>query len=662
MAQVIASTLGVIPRAGLPLIDSIVEFLRLKELLLVLDNCEHLLGAAAHISECALRRSPGVKLLATSREGLGVTGEQMWPLRSLSVPDDTQTEDDLVGSEAVRLFLERARAAEPLFAPRHADLVAIGEICRRLDGIPLAIELAAARVVAMSPAEIASLLDERFRLLTGGRRTAVERHQTLRATVDWSYSLLDERAKTVFRRLGVFAGGFDAAAAQSVASGDGVEAWDVVDALTDLVAKSMLVVERTPHGTRYQLLETMRAYGRELLDDAGEADVWRRRHAQCYASLAEDIAVGIVGPNETAWLRRLIDDVDNLRAAVVWALDRSAESDRDCAFRIAGALAFNAVNYGEIGVLAWAEWCVERARDEGLTVPAVVWAAAGWNAIEQGDWVTAVDRADNALARRNPTDVGAAFLSFLTLACVESFRGNHEAARRTIALAVDAAQARGDAVYETGALASSATFAAMAGDFDSARRHADDALALAQAVGNPTALAGAWAAVGWARWNDDPERALEAITESRRLRHGGSVFGPVISIAAVIQSRAGQSHAALIDLRDALGYSADAGLRATVLSALDRAVIVMANVGNPECAAVLGGAVTSGPLAALDTITFAVEGSMRADALAAVRERLGTTRYQGAIRRGAAMNYEELVDYALAEIDRTLQELDSGDA
>src|SRR5207253_5491944 len=186
----------------------------------------------------------------------------------------------------VRLFVERARAARPGFALDATTAAGVAEICRRLDGIPLAIELAAARVVAMNPSEIAGLLDERFRLLTGGRRTAVERHQTLRATVDWSYDQLSETEQLVFDRLGVFAGIFDADAGVAIASGDRVERFDVLDALTNLVAKSMLVAEQTPDDrTRYQMLETLRHYAREGVDEAGAGDVLRRRHARHYADV-----------------------------------------------------------------------------------------------------------------------------------------------------------------------------------------------------------------------------------------------------------------------------------------------------------------------------------------------------------------------------------------
>ena len=244
-----------------------------------------------------MRECPGVRILATSREGLGVGGEHVWPLRSLPRPGNDEDGHDAAASDAVVLFAERAEAARATFTLDASNAAAVAEICRRLDGIPLAIELAAARVVSMTPSEIRGLLDERFRLLTGGRRSAVERHQTLRATVDWSYSLLGERERAVFERLGVFAGSFDAPAAQAVVTGDGVEAWDVLDALTELVAKSMIVAEDTAEGTtRYQMLETLGQYARERLDEHGDTDRWRRRHAEYFADWAEDAGPGLARP------------------------------------------------------------------------------------------------------------------------------------------------------------------------------------------------------------------------------------------------------------------------------------------------------------------------------------------------------------------------------
>jgi len=273
LAQVVASTVGAAQRVGRSLARSIVEFLVPCRLLLVLDNCEHLLDASGQLAAAVLANCPGVRVLATSREALAVAGEQMWPVRSLAVPGAGELGQNSGDTRAVRLFCERAASARPGFELSDANQAAVVELCRRLDGIPLAIELAAARVSAMTPAEIAGLLDERFRLLTGGRRTAVERHQTLRATVDWSYALLSPVERVVFDRLAVFSGGFTMTAARAVVDGEGVEAWDVVDAVGALVAKSMVVPEAgTGEVTRYQLLETLRQYGRERLDEMGETD------------------------------------------------------------------------------------------------------------------------------------------------------------------------------------------------------------------------------------------------------------------------------------------------------------------------------------------------------------------------------------------------------
>ena len=263
----------------------------------MLDNCEHLLNAAGRFAEGVMRGCPEVRILATSREGLAVDGEQMRPLRSLSLPDPSDSVDVVAASDAATLFVDRARAACPVSNSTPTNAPAITEICRRLDGIPLAIELAAARVVSMNPGEIAALVDERFRLLTGGRRTAVERHQTLRATVDWSYSLLTEAEQRVFTRLSVFSGSFAAADATAVVTGDGIDTWDVIELIGSLVAKSMLTTDEAPDGTtRYRQLETLRQYARERLDDLGDPEVWRRRHAEHYAEFAESGRRGAARP------------------------------------------------------------------------------------------------------------------------------------------------------------------------------------------------------------------------------------------------------------------------------------------------------------------------------------------------------------------------------
>ena len=255
--------------------DTLLRFVRDRQMLMVLDNCEHLLDASAALVVALLGAAPRLTVLATSREPLGVTGEATWQVPSLSLAD-----------EAIELFADRARLARPDFAITDDNAAAVAEICRRLDGMPLAIELAAARVRALSLTEIVDSLHDRFRLLTGGSRTAVRRQQTLRASVDWSHALLTDTERVLFRRLAVFLGGFDLDAAQAVAGAGDIERYQVLDQLTLLVDKSLVVAENTSGRTRYRLLETVRQYALEKLGESGEADAVRARHRDHYTSMA----------------------------------------------------------------------------------------------------------------------------------------------------------------------------------------------------------------------------------------------------------------------------------------------------------------------------------------------------------------------------------------
>ncbi len=335
LPDVLAAALRVQPRQGMSTAESIVDALREKQLLIVLDNCEHLIAAAARMVDAIVRACPEVRVLATSREGLGVRGERMTSVRSLELPLEGSSVEALATSEAVRLFADRALEAGGGFRLDDENAAAVVALCNRLDGIPLALELAAARTRMMTPAEIASRLDERFRLLTGGSRTAVERHQTLRQAVDWSYDLLEPREQTILNRLGVFAGGFTLDAAEAVAAGGDVEAFDVLDGVAQLVDKSLVVADQRGDGTRYRLLETIRQYALERLDDAGETDTVRRRHAEWCVDFATRAHAGMRSPDELAWTTRLERESDNLRAGVTWA---AGVGDADLALRQIGAL------------------------------------------------------------------------------------------------------------------------------------------------------------------------------------------------------------------------------------------------------------------------------------------------------------------------------------
>ena len=396
MAQAVLAALRARPRTGLSTAGSVVEFLRTRTaLLLVLDNCEHLAAAAAALAADILRGCPGVRILATSQQPLGVGGEQVFGLRPLSLPTPEAGMAAAGASDAVSLFVQRATAARSDFSLTPANVAAVGEICRRLDGIPLAIELAAARVAALRPAEIAGLLDERFRLLTRGRADAASRQQTLQATVEWSYALLGEADRRVFGCLGVFPASFDAAAAADIAGADGLQRWDVLDSLTSLVGKSMVAEEEGPDQTsRYRLLETMRAYARQQLA-AGELDRLRRQHAEYYAAFAERAGLELAGPAQLEWQPRIRAERDNLQAAVTWALTEGAQA-RPLAFRIVAALAGFAITSPSTAG-GWAEACLAQIGACPPELRGMVIAAAAWSAFFIGDIPLAQRRAEDAL-------------------------------------------------------------------------------------------------------------------------------------------------------------------------------------------------------------------------------------------------------------------------
>jgi predicted ATPase/DNA-binding CsgD family transcriptional regulator len=391
--QAVASVLGVQETPGTPLVEKLVDYLEPRHVLLVLDNCEHLTEACAFLSETLLRRCPDLRVLATSREVLGIAGETLFDVPPLSLPDPHHLPavDSLPRYEASRLFVERARTVRPDFTATAGNAMAIAQICYRLDGIPLAIELAAARVRVLSVDQISIRLDDSFRLLTGSGRSVLARQRTLRATMDWSYGLLDEAERALFRRLSVFAGGFTLGAAEPVAAGEGIEEADVLDLLTSLVDKSLVIVDERDAEARYRLLETARQYGWEKLQESGEAERARGRHAQFYVAFAEEPASDTEG--QGARLRKLGAEQDNFRAAQRWFMRPNAsELDVERGLRLATALGRQRF---------WAAYALSEGRgwlDRGLandrTSPELLRARAmyeaGWLATVQGDLQQAV--------------------------------------------------------------------------------------------------------------------------------------------------------------------------------------------------------------------------------------------------------------------------------
>jgi predicted ATPase/DNA-binding SARP family transcriptional activator len=445
--------------------ERLLDALRSRRALLLLDNCEHLAEPAAALAGRLLAACAGVRVLATSREPLRVPGEARWPVPTLPVPPPGPVDaEELRRWAATRLFLQRAAAAVPGYQVRDgADADAVAEVCRRLDGLPLAIELAAARVAALPPRELAARLHDRFRLLTAGARTALPRQQTLRAVVEWSWELLDRQERTVLRRLAVFSGGCSLAAAEAVCAGGGLPAEEVADTVARLVDKSLLVAGTRPappapwwpgiealglpprpepsdREPRYRMLETVQAYAALRLAEAGEADEVARAHARWAVRLAETGDPELRGPNQLVWFERLTAELDNLRAALAWTIDRGEAA---LAVRLVGALGGFLLLAGHReeaarslrGALALPGPTPDRARGQALF--ALVWADSTGSGQRVADEIA--DQAQRALERAAANDEERLVARMLA-ATIKLFTSPGEVADRALDEAVDQAE------------------------------------------------------------------------------------------------------------------------------------------------------------------------------------------------------------------------------
>ena len=653
MAQAVLATLRARPRPGLSTAGSIVEFLRTRTaLLLVLDNCEHLASAAAALAADILRGCRGVRILATSQQPLSVGGEQVFGLRPLSLPSPDAGMAAAGASDAVSLFAQRAAAARSDFRLTPANVAAVGEICRRLDGIPLAVELAAARVAALRPAEIAGLLDERFRLLTRGRADAADRQQTLQATVEWSYALLGEAERRVFDCLGVFPGSFDAAAATDVAGAARLEQWDALDSLTDLVSKSMVAEEEGLDQTsRYRLLETMQAYARPQLA-ADELGRLRHRHAEHYAAFAERAGLELLGPAQLEWQQRIRAERDNLQAAVTWALT-SGDQARPPAFRIVAALVlFAATSPSTAG--GWAEACAAQIGACPPELRGMVIAAAAWTAFFASDLPLARRRAEDALRDPASSDPISRALLRMVLAQTWTLTGQPE---RGASIARETRQEAAELGIEflvADLLAVEAMAWTAAGDYAAARPPAMEAVEVARRVQNPALSAFAFCAAAGAIWPGDPQTALMLIEDSLALTRAGA-FDPMLDSALTwagfIRAQTGDLPGALAALQEAMAQQHADGDRLLLGMTLQITAAALARLGEAEPAVVLSGAFSANFPPDISAVNEDQKmGIGEAQSLA--RRTLGEAAYSAAFIRGAAMDNDALVDYAQGEFRR----------
>jgi predicted ATPase/DNA-binding SARP family transcriptional activator len=397
-----ASALGVSKAPDLSPTEALVKHLEFREILLVLDNCEHLIEACAELADALLGSCPELKILATSREPLRVAGETNFVVPSLSLPDPGRlpAAGELADYEAVHLFVERARAVDAGFGLTEEKASTVVRLCQKLDGIPLAIELAAARVRVLTVEQILGKLDDPLGLLTKGSRTAAARHRTLRATLGWSYDLLSDGERVLLGRLSVFAGGFTLEAAEAVCAGEGIGPEEVLDLLASLVDKSLVTVPQRDGEARYGMLEPVRQFGREKLYESGEAEETRRRHTEHYLALAEKAEPELVGADQGLWLGRLRTEIGNLRAALSWSLEPGDEGSERArlGLRLVAALGrFWDVQGLEEGK-GWLEVALERAAGRYPAVRAKALSGLGWILLFQQDYARAITVLEEAVA------------------------------------------------------------------------------------------------------------------------------------------------------------------------------------------------------------------------------------------------------------------------
>ena len=484
--RAVAQVLAVREAVGIPLIETLCFQLKRRELLLVLDNCEHLLDGCAKMADALLRQCPGVQILATSREALGISGERAYQVPSLSLPDPRHVHlpVSVLEFEAVRLFIDRALLARADFQVTHQNAATLASVCYRLDGIPLAIELAATRVRSLSIEEIDGKLDQRFRLLTGGSRTALPRQKTLRALIDWSYDLLTEAERLLLQRLSVFAGGWTLEAAEQVCVGEGIEDCDVLELLTSLADKSLVMVEQKDEHSRYRLLETIRQYAREKLVEAGGSDAIRGRHRDYFLRLAEDAEPNLMGAEQAAWLQRLEDEHENLQGSLDWSV---AQPGSGAGLRFCGALQRFWITRGHLS--EGREWCVRvlaRPGGDGQTqARAKALNTAGILAYYQTDYPAARALHEKSLAiRRQLGDRRGIATSLNNLGNVLYERGDYVSARALHEESLAIKRELGDRRGVAGSLNNLGNVALDRCDFVSARALYEECVAIMRELGD----------------------------------------------------------------------------------------------------------------------------------------------------------------------------------
>jgi predicted ATPase len=635
----VAAVLGITQQPGKTVSESVAGALEGRVRLLVIDNCEHVLDAAADLIEAILAHSATVRILATSREGLGVPDEQVWPVRSLDAASG-------IDSAAVRLFVERAQGIAPSFSMVDGDeAAAVTEICQRLDGIPLAIELAASRMASMTASEMRDRLDHRFRLLVGSRR-GLERHHTLRHAVGWSYDLLDDTEKTVLDRCSVFAGGFDLQSACAVAGSDGRDEYAILEVLDALVRKSLLIADRSSGRTRFSMLETIRQFAEEQLVAHGAATDARTLHARHFAGREADIMALWDSPRQREAYDWFTVELANLRAAFRWATDHG---DLDVAAAIATYAALLGVCVNNYEPIAWAEELIEPARavDHPRLAFLYVMGSACW-------WPGRIEAAVG-YADAGQTVIGSGrhdevpFGGEAALGTAYGIIGQPERwvewCRTLLARGRDTHGIAG--IYLVYALA-------LAGCGEEARAAATGLIDTAEATHNPYALSLALFVYGFTFRDADPDGALDAAHRGLVIaRDSGNRYAELLLAANVsgLEAERGDPLAALDHVTPVIRSFHDAGNATGVRSGLAHLAALFDRFGRHEPAATISGFARS-PFVAAAFPEFNT-------AIAHLRDVLGEATYESLARKGETMTTAAIVTYAYDQIDQARAELNA---
>ena len=663
--QTIASTLNIGEQPGRLLMDSLVDYLSQRQSLLVMDNCEHLISACAQFAETVLQECPGLKVLATSREALGISGEVIWTVPSLSLPDqqpwmNPASAHDAVAryeeSESVQLFVVRATSISPDFKLTTENGAWVAEICRRLDGMPLAIELAAARVRTLSVQQIAQRLDDRFRLLTGGSRTAEPRQQTLVATLDWSYALLSEVERKVLQRLSVFAGGATLEAVEAVCAGKEVESAEVLDVLSRLVEQSLVVVVRPDGGEmRFRLLETIRQYAREKLAESGEADESRNRHLNYFVRWAEKAGPYWLLPERFAWLNRFEAEHDNIRAAL--ESSQATPEGANAGLRLAAVMGHFWIlrAYHTEGRMRISAALAQKGAQQPTITRAQALYRSSTLAFFQSDYSAARALAEQSLAIARKLGVAGRLEvanALEMLAEVDTEIGDYSAASKLYEQALSLYRELGDLVGIGDTLKMLGWGAMRTGDYEQAESRLNEGLIACRQSGDLRQISSALSGLGeLAVRRGQYERASDLLRESLNIsEHSGEKWGIAIALGSLgwLALRQHDFREMRKLLGESLGVRMETGDRGGMAWCLEKLAGANSLQSRFQQAVIVFGA-ASALRATVGSVMDAVDRPDYERMISRLRIALGKEAFAAAWTEGQGMTLEQAIDYALTE-------------